>query len=428
MKFKLKIKTVVMIGIIAISGLLIMAAISLAQDGTWIPKKDMSTPRWTPSASVVNGKIYVIGGFSTDRVLSTNEEYDPVTDTWKSKWSMMTARNALSTSVVNEKIYAIGGQSVFPAKPLKTVEEYNPATGRWTPNKKDMRYSRMALSTSAVNGKIYAIGGSQSHSGPFYSFVEEYDPMTDTWTTKTPMPGGPRNGLATSVVNGKIDVIGGEDGDYISRVEEYDPATDTWDTTKTPMPTARCYFTTCVFIGKIYAIGGLRDHVPIATVEVYDPATDTWETNILDMPTARWGLCANEVDGKIYATAGTIDTTGDSKWRPGLTTVEQFIPSATSVEDGYWVQNNPIKFLLHQNYPNPFNPTTTILYSLSEPKIVTLKVYDALGREIITLINGLSGIGIHSVQFDGSKFSSGSYFYKLQAGDLVETRKMLLMK
>jgi hypothetical protein len=88
----------------------------------------------------------------------------------------------------------------------------------------------------------------------------------------------------------------------------------------------------------------------------------------------------------------------------------------------------PSAFTLSQNYPNPFNPTTTIMYQLSAPSVVVLKVYDVLGREVATLANGKESAGMHQVEFNGSRLASGVYFYRLSAGNFFETKKMLLLK
>jgi hypothetical protein len=85
-------------------------------------------------------------------------------------------------------------------------------------------------------------------------------------------------------------------------------------------------------------------------------------------------------------------------------------------------------YQLYQNYPNPFNPVTTIRYSIPEISNVTLKVYDVLGNEVATLLNEEKPYGSYDVEFDASGLSSGIYFYKLQAGSLVEAKKMVLMK
>lgn len=96
----------------------------------------------------------------------------------------------------------------------------------------------------------------------------------------------------------------------------------------------------------------------------------------------------------------------------------------------------PSTFSLEQNYPNPFNPSTKIRYSIpsaiaNEPKqtqLVTLKVYDILGSELATLVDEEKPAGIYEVNFDAVELPSGIYFYKLQVGFFVETKKMVLMK
>jgi hypothetical protein len=88
----------------------------------------------------------------------------------------------------------------------------------------------------------------------------------------------------------------------------------------------------------------------------------------------------------------------------------------------------PKKFSLSQNFPNPFNPTTVISYQLPISNWVTLKVYDVLGKEVASIVNGVEEPGYKSVKFDATKLSSGPYFYRLQAGSFVQTNKMLLMK
>jgi hypothetical protein len=88
----------------------------------------------------------------------------------------------------------------------------------------------------------------------------------------------------------------------------------------------------------------------------------------------------------------------------------------------------PKEYKLEQNYPNPFNPSTTIKYSLPKESLVTLKIYNLLGEEVATLINTEQTIGIYEIDFDASNLSSGIYLYRIQAGDFVEMKKMILMK
>ena len=88
----------------------------------------------------------------------------------------------------------------------------------------------------------------------------------------------------------------------------------------------------------------------------------------------------------------------------------------------------PTRFELHQNYPNPFNPVTTINYDLPENGIVTIKIYDILGRQMKTLVNEMKTAGYHKIIFNAADLSSGAYFYRMTAGDYVAVKKFVVMK
>ncbi|MDZ4711066.1 MAG: T9SS type A sorting domain-containing protein [bacterium] len=88
----------------------------------------------------------------------------------------------------------------------------------------------------------------------------------------------------------------------------------------------------------------------------------------------------------------------------------------------------PTEYSLYQNYPNPFNPETNIKFDLPEDNFVTIKVYDILGKEIFTLLNDFRNAGRYSINFNGSNFPSGIYYYKIKAGEFESIRKMILIK
>jgi hypothetical protein len=98
----------------------------------------------------------------------------------------------------------------------------------------------------------------------------------------------------------------------------------------------------------------------------------------------------------------------------------------------------PGSFNLEQNYPNPFNPATKIQFTIvsaqsgsasgGNRQLTTVKVYDVLGREVATLVNEVKEPGTYTVEFDASSLASGVYFYRLQAGTFVETKKLLLLR
>ncbi len=115
-------------------------------------------------------------------------------------------------------------------------------------------------------------------------------------------------------------------------------------------------------------------------------------------------------------------TWGGGVWRRPLS------DTITSVKDHGGLTELPTQFRLEQNYPNPFNPTTTISFSIPTKSFVTLKVYDALGKEVAVLVSGELLAGTYSRQWNASGLPSGVYFYTLQAGSLSETKKLILLR
>jgi photosystem II stability/assembly factor-like uncharacterized protein len=118
-----------------------------------------------------------------------------------------------------------------------------------------------------------------------------------------------------------------------------------------------------------------------------------------------------------YLYAGT---SGFGVWKVPLSGI------VTGVKD--ITNETPSKYTLEQNYPNPFNPTTIIKYEMPESGFVSLKIYDILGREVQTLVNGNKIRGTYEVSFNGSSLASGVYLYKLKAGNYTSTKKMMLIK
>ena len=108
------------------------------------------------------------------------------------------------------------------------------------------------------------------------------------------------------------------------------------------------------------------------------------------------------------------------------------VGSPTFVEDD---KNLPINFALEQNYPNPFNPSTKIKFAIptagnngNQSIQTTLKVYDILGNEVITLVNEEKSAGNYEVNFNASELSTGVYFYTIKAGNFSDTKKIILIK
>jgi N-acetylneuraminic acid mutarotase len=273
------------------------------------------------STSMVNGKIYAIGGIGGPAAV---EEYDPATDTWTKKSDMPTERGFLSTSVVNGKIYVMGGTQSNWSETLSTVEEYDPETDTWT-TKSDMLSPRSWFGTCVVEGKIYAVGGNIWDLSESFLFkpqksFEMYDPETDTWTMLAPMMKS-RHGHKCAVVNGKIYTFGA----FVSYEEMYDPGTDTW-VERARMPITRVNPAVSEFNGKVYIFGGIEKEMKgpeSSAVFEYDPDLDNW--TILDpMPYNVVNASSSVFDGKIYIFGG--DSVSYPPYPPYLSSVWEYIP------------------------------------------------------------------------------------------------------
>jgi hypothetical protein len=138
------------------------------------------------------------------------------------------------------------------------------------------------------------------------------------------------------------------------------------------------------------------------------------------------GLTSSSVLALAFSPNGAVGTNlfagtdGRGIWKRPLS---EMITSAEELSTDL-----PAQFLLDQNHPNPFNPSTTIRYSLPRRARMTLSVWNTLGQQIAVLHNGEQDAGYYELRFDGSGLSSGVYFYRIQAGEFVQTRKLLLQR
>jgi N-acetylneuraminic acid mutarotase len=206
---------------------------------TWTTKTSMPTPKLGLQANVVNGKIYLIGGDIADNsggfdVISLNEVYDPATDSWTTKTPLPNTTSYYASTVVDDKVYIMGGLSSSPQSNLNNI--YDPKTDTWSQGALmplGLRYGA-AGATIGVNApkRIYCFSADQDWNG-----TQVYDPENDSWTLGDTLPTS-RLGLAVAVVDDKLYAIGGyttyssdmfswlRDGPSIicyATVEEYTP-------------------------------------------------------------------------------------------------------------------------------------------------------------------------------------------------------------
>ncbi|HRN27003.1 MAG TPA: T9SS type A sorting domain-containing protein, partial [Ignavibacteriaceae bacterium] len=178
----------------------------------------------------------------------------------------------------------------------------------------------------------------------------------------------------------------------------------------------------------------------------YLTAINKFDNIIQQNPNSEEAVYA-EID--IITTALNLDTTNSQLGKMGngkylvkgtsdyLTKLNNILQSKFGINSEEGKQIIPKEYSLYQNYPNPFNPTTTIKFDIPASlnpsqggtlRNVTLKVYDILGREIVTLVDEPKNEGRYEVIFNASSLASGVYIYKLQADDYINSKKMLLVK
>ena len=164
----------------------------------------------------------------------------------------------------------------------------------------------------------------------------------------------------------------------------------------------------------------------IDTLVVFGEDKQTKIYSTLDSTPPSWGY-------KLAKDFGPIKIGDNQSWGFLVYSVYNLVyAKINGIEYGILSVDNNIEprenYLLSQNYPNPFNPSTSIHYAVSSRQFVSLKVYDLLGKEVATLINEEKPAGTYEIEFNATNLPSSIYFYRLQAGSFVETKKMVLLK
>lgn len=172
----------------------------------------------------------------------------------------------------------------------------------------------------------------------------------------------------------------------------------------------------------LYAMSAGKKRLFVATNSAIVMSTDTGQTWEV-IPTSNnvtGAIIALKTDGQyLLAGSNTGSPISAAAWRASLSQL-------TGIERN--PSKPPSRFTLLQNFPNPFNPTTVIEYQLPDTRFVTLRVYDILGRRVATLVKERQNAGTHSLTFNASRLPSGIYFYRLQAGNAVLAKKLMLLK
>lgn len=281
--------------------------------GYWMTGAPVPTARTEVAVAALDGLIYVVGGFEQSKtwrirqssVSTIVETYDPVTNRWSSKPDLPIGLHHAGAAVLDGALYVVGGFTVSDDtlwNPSDRVFRFNPAGETWT-ERAPLPTARGGLAVTTLQGKLFAVSGYDGRENP--AVVEVYDPTLDQWTAVAPLP-TPRDHLTAVTINETLYAIGGRVRlNYrknLSTVEAYEAETNQW-VTKADMPTPRSGIAAGVVNGWLYVFGGESGEGTFHQNERYDARLNRWQT-MAPMPTARHGLGTAAVAGHLYVLSG----------------------------------------------------------------------------------------------------------------------------
>ncbi|MCW8850900.1 MAG: T9SS type A sorting domain-containing protein [Melioribacteraceae bacterium] len=382
---------------------------------------------------------------------NTAEIYDPVAKTFTSTGAMNYPRtNCYGVTLASGKVLIAGGW--YNNNSLAHAELYDHISGTFTsaPTLVTPRANPMIFPTS--DGGAVVFGGYEGFSAnPFYQSVEYYNAVADSFRILSNSILPDEEGYYIASIKNITNAFKTNENNYVfgvyretETIKEYvflsfDPINKTFSSLNRETVTENDQFN---LIGSVL---NKNDNILFTVWQL--PTTPRkvgvgfldLNTNQMSMPSEWFELPENYYPGytgltmlnsnSIMMSGGFSSPGGNTNFSPVDNTMIIDL-TATEITTE---KNTPDNFALKQNYPNPFNPVTTIEYSVpslsaSHDLPIQLKVYDVLGNELITLVNEVKHSGIHLVNFDGSKYASGVYYYKISSGNFIQTKKMILMK
>ena len=444
----------------------------------WDELTDVWTPlgtmpgggRYYMTAETVNGKIYIIGGSSLWPTPSSLVEiYDG--STWSTGTAMPIAVHDAATAVYQDRyIYVIGGMVGGWADYRNHVQIYDTQTDTWATG---TNFPVLAgCMAGGCVGNIICVAGAYSGTQTntiYEGEINPSDPTQITWTTSASTlrdavyrPGG---GAAGDLYTNNIAFFVGGQSPYSNQALGYDPATDlviNYPNKPTPLGNIGNF---PAGDNMMYVMGGYDGG--------YNLACEGMEYTMIPIPVELTSFTASVSKNNVtlnWETATEVNNSGFAIERKsvssefvqigfvaghGTTTEPQAYSFAdNSLQPGTYIYRlkqmdfdgtieftagveveviTPGEFVLAQNYPNPFNPSTKITFSLAADSKVSLKIFNALGQEVSTLVNENLSAGLYDYDFNAAGINSGVYFYKIEAvgingNEFVDIKKMMLLK
>ena len=406
---------------------------------------NMPATNYFSAAAWLGDTLYVQSGGSTGAGTTTIYRYTPG-GSWTTGVSCPVGKTGASMSAAGGKLYLIGGGTTTISTGTNSVHSYDPSTGAWTTAANLPAALSGHSSVTWGDSVIFVVGGPYTGSATNLN-VHYYRVASDSWGTITnSLPSGQgRRTFGLGIAGGnKIVMSSGFNTAFLKSTYVGTIGSDASSVTWAAGPDAPTSWSGLSRPGAtaygdwFFLNGGEKGGSPTTdrygdTTYVYDVNLNQWIYSFGGMPYRRSNhfnqVTARCIDDtvRIFVSGGYGSVSGGT---PGVATDITDVTGGGQVIVGVDPINNntPDRFSLSQNYPNPFNPVTKIRYEIPKQSFVIMKVFDITGREVAELVGGIRGAGVYEVDFDGSALSSGTYFYRIQAGDFVQVKKMVLLK
>ena len=412
----------------------------------WTPVINLPSARYYGGSVASKYSLFTSGGDITGGGVATNQfiEYDIVRNTYSDMPPMQNAVRLNEMVKFDGKIISAGGFYNSAAEPTDEIQSFDLNTLSWSLSgalPKKLFYHRFGVNNFNT---LYMAGGSDENDILSNEVYYQLRGST-TWNAATPIPGdGRADGGFAILDDNNIDkalYIAGFtnsfefpvqiDSVFVGTIDPNDPSQITWES-KSNFPGGPRGRVRAFQWGqhKVIVIGGAtgQDFSSLFNdVWLYDVVEDKW-TALDNFPME---ICAYmggsvQLTSKIWGAVIAGGVTTGPVLTNKTTVVFDTLDVVTSVGP---VQNlNADSYYLFQNYPNPFNPSTTIQFALPKESFAKLEIFNAIGERVSTLVSETLAAGTYNYEWNAEWLSSGIYFYRLTAGNYIQTKKLLLMK
>jgi len=333
-------------------------------------------------------------------------------------------------------VYVTGNSAgIGSLKDYATIKYNSSGIQQWVARHNGTGYSSDYASSIAIDdsGNVYVTGYEDNGQYTGYATLKYNSAGAEKWVSRYDGPGNSYDYANSIAVDGSGNVFvtgrsdgSGTEGDYAT-IKYNSSGAEQWVNRYNGTGSSADNAVALVLdhSGNIYITGYSTEtgtSVDYATIKYNTDGTLQWVT--------KYNGTGNSVDAAFSIAVDGLENVYVTGVSTGVETGADFATIKYSQSTGinqlsYVI---PEKFSLSQNYPNPFNPVTNLEFGISDLGFVSLKVYDMLGKELVTLVNEKLSPGKYKVEFDGSGLPSGVYFYRLTAGEFTETKRMMLVK